>query len=83
MGNKSEPDALACHVEKRASFMSNSDQSAAQMWEADSVVSILAKMDPEKLPPHERQAVGSCQAQAVEKWLAAYIEFRESGAQLV
>ncbi len=66
--------------------MSNSQQErepATRMWEADSVVSILAKMDPEKLPPHERQAVGLCQAEAVENWLAAYIEFRESGAKLV
>ncbi len=55
---------------------------AARLWEADSVVSILARMDPEKLPPHERQAVGSCQAEAVENWLAAYIESRESGAKL-
>lgn len=55
---------------------------ASRLWEADSVVSLLAKMDPENLPAHERQAVGSCQAKAVENWLAAYIEFRESGAQL-
>lgn len=65
--------------------MSNPEPAAikptARMWEADGVVSLLAKMDPEKLPAHERQAVGSCQAKAVEKWLAAYIEFRESGAK--
>lgn len=59
--------------------MASLDESAARMWEADSVVSLLGKMDPEKLPPHERQAVGACQAEAVEKWLAAYIELRESG----
>lgn len=58
-------------------------QPAERMWEADSVVSLLAKMDPEKLPPHERQAVGSCQAEAVENWLAAYIEFRELRSKLV
>jgi hypothetical protein len=61
----------------------HSVEPAERMWEADSVVSLLAKMDPEKLPPHERQAVGSCQAEAVENWLAAYIEFRELGAKLV
>jgi hypothetical protein len=49
---------------------------AARMWEAESIVALLAKMDPDQLPDHEGQAVGACQARAVEDWLAAYIESR-------
>ena len=43
------------------------------MWQADSVIALLGKLDVERLPPHEGRAVGEVQAKAVDEWLAAYI----------
>jgi hypothetical protein len=47
------------------------------MWQADSVIALLGKLDVERLPPHEGRAVGEVQAKAVDEWLAAYIDLRE------
>jgi hypothetical protein len=58
--------------------MPKAADSAERLWQADGLVTLLAKVDPEKLPPQERNAVGECQAQAVDEWLAAYIELRKT-----
>ena len=49
-----------------------------QIWEAEGVIAILGKLDPERLPPAESGAVGECQARAVESWLAAYLDLAEA-----
>lgn len=56
--------------------MALSDDRIVRMWEADNLIAILAKMDTDRLPPHEGRAVGECQAKAVEEWLEAYAELR-------
>jgi hypothetical protein len=50
------------------------------MWQADSLVTLLAKLDVEKLPAEEGQAVAACQAAAVEDWIAAYAALRDMDA---
>jgi hypothetical protein len=57
-----------------------SDREYARMriWEAEGVIAILGKMDPERLPAAEGRAVGECQACAVESWLAAYLDSAEA-----
>jgi hypothetical protein len=57
--------------------MDNSDTSAARLWQAESLVTLLGKMNVDKLPPHESRAVGECQAKAVEDWLSAYIDMQK------
>ena len=57
--------------------MGNSHETATRMWKADSLISLLGKLDPERMPPHEGRAIGEAQAQAVDDWLAAYIDLRE------
>ena len=58
--------------------MADGRETAARMWQADSVIALLGKLDLERLPPHEGRAVGEVQAKAVDDWLAAYIDLRES-----
>ena len=57
--------------------MAGAKEIAARMWQADSVIALLGKLDVERLPPHEGRAVGEVQARAVDEWLAAYIDLRE------
>ena len=57
--------------------MAGAKEIAARMWQADSVIALLGKLDVERLPPHEGRAVGEVQAKAVDEWLAAYIDLRE------
>jgi hypothetical protein len=57
--------------------MAGAGEIAARMWQADSVIALLGKLDVERLPPHESRAVGEVQAKAVDDWLAAYIDLRE------
>ena len=54
--------------------------SAARMWQADDIITLLGRLDLERLPPAERRAVGEVQAKAVDEWLAAYIAVREEDA---
>lgn len=56
--------------------MADRKEPAMRMWEADSIIELLAKLDVEKLPTAESRAVGECQAKAVEDWLSAYAESR-------
>ena len=51
-----------------------------RIWEAEGVIAILGKMDPERLPPAESRALGECQARAVESWLAAYLDLSDAEA---
>jgi hypothetical protein len=51
-----------------------------RMWEADSIITLLSKLDVEKLPTHESRAVSECQAAAMEKWLSAYAD-EQSGTK--
>jgi hypothetical protein len=60
--------------------MAGARETAARMWQADSVIALLGKLDIERLPPHEGRAVGEVQAKAVDDWLAAYIDLREGEA---
>jgi hypothetical protein len=39
---------------------------------ADSIVTLLARLDVSALPWEERLAVGACQARAIDEWLDAY-----------
>lgn len=39
---------------------------------ADSVITLLGKLDASAFPWDERIAVGACQAKAIEAWLEAY-----------
>ena len=57
--------------------MAGARELAARMWQADSVIALLGKLDVERLPPDEGRAVGEVQAKAVNDWLAAYIDLRE------
>lgn len=57
--------------------MSGAEYSRRRIWEAESVIAILGKMDPDRLPLAEGRAVGECQARAVESWLAAYLDLSE------
>jgi hypothetical protein len=57
--------------------MASARETAARMWQADSVIALLGKLDLERLPPSEGRAVGEVQAKAVDDWLAAYIDLRE------
>lgn len=54
--------------------MTAAEYSRMRIWEAESVIAILGKLDPDRLPPGEGRAVGECQARAVESWLAAYLD---------
>jgi hypothetical protein len=54
--------------------MSEQEYARRRIWEAEGVIAILGKMDPENMPPAEGRAVGECQARAVESWLAAYLD---------
>jgi hypothetical protein len=56
--------------------MAKTEDSLARMWKADGIIVLLGKLDVERMPLHEGQAVGSCQAQAVDEWLSAYAEMR-------
>ncbi len=56
------------------------EDSVARMWRADSLIALLGKLNVDKLPPHERRAVGECQAKAVDEWLAAYVDLRKRGS---
>jgi hypothetical protein len=60
--------------------MAISKDPAARMWQADDIIALLGKLDLERLPTHERRAVGEVQAKAVDEWLAAYIAVREEEA---
>lgn len=55
-------------------------ETAQRMWEADSLITLLGKLDADKLPAREGRAVGECQARAVEEWLAAYVDLRVNAA---
>ncbi len=57
--------------------MADCSDTATRMWQADSVISLLGKLDLERLPPDEIRAVGEVQAKAVDDWLAAYVDLRE------
>ena len=56
------------------------DESAERMWHADSLISLLGRMDADRLPIDESLAVGAAQAAAVEEWLAAYADRRASAS---
>ena len=56
--------------------MADSEDTATRMWQADSVIALLGKLDVERLPFDESRAVGEVQAKAVDDWLAAYIDLR-------
>ena len=56
--------------------MAKTEDSQARMWKADSIIALLGKLDVERLPLQEGQAVGACQARAVDEWLSAYAEMR-------
>ena len=56
--------------------MRQNESIADRLWRAESLVDLLGKMDPDKLPPDEGRAVGECQAKAVEEWLSAYVDLR-------
>jgi hypothetical protein len=58
--------------------MSEQEYARRRIWEAEGVIAILGKMDPENLPPGESRAVGECQARAVESWLSAYLDLAEA-----
>ena len=60
--------------------MAVSKASAARMCQADDVIVLLGKLDPERLPLEERRAVGEVQAKAMDQWLDAYIALREEDA---
>jgi hypothetical protein len=56
--------------------MAKTEDNLARMWKADSIIALLGKLDVDRLPLHESQAVGICQARAVDEWLAAYADLR-------
>jgi hypothetical protein len=58
--------------------MSEREYARRRIWEAEGVIAILGKMNPESLPPAESRAVGECQARAVESWLAAYLDLADT-----
>ena len=58
--------------------MSEREYARRRIWEAEGVIAILGRMDPESLPPAESRAVGECQARAVESWLAAYLDLADA-----
>jgi hypothetical protein len=60
--------------------MRPNDGLAERLWRAESVVDILGKMDPERLPPEEGRALGECQAKAMDEWLSAYIDLKSQSS---
>ena len=58
--------------------MNDRKEPATKMWEADSIIELLAKLDLERLPTEESRAVSECQAKAVEDWISAYAESQTS-----
>lgn len=60
--------------------MVKSKRHTTRLWEADSIIELLGKLDVEKLPPEEGRAVGECQAKAVEDWIAAYADLKQERA---
>ena len=49
---------------------------------ADSVIALLGGLDIERFPTDERIAVASLQVEAIEEWLAAYLENTAEGARM-
>lgn len=45
-----------------------------RMTHADSVITLLARLDVEHFPPDERMSVATVQVEAIEEWLAAYLD---------
>ena len=41
---------------------------------ADSVITLLGRLNVERFPPEERMAVARLQVEAIDEWLAAYLE---------
>ena len=41
---------------------------------ADSVITLLGRLNVEPFPPEERMAVAQLQVEAIEEWLAAYLD---------
>ncbi len=47
-----------------------------RMTAADSLITLLGHLDVEKFPSEERMAVAIVQIEAIDEWLAAYLEMR-------
>jgi len=60
--------------------MTRRENASVRMWQAESVVMLLAKLDIEKLPADEARAVADCHAKAVDDWIAAYADLRDLDA---
>ncbi len=58
--------------------MGRQDKTDERLWKAESLIALLGKMNLDKLPPHESQAVGECQAKAMDDWIAAYMDLSET-----
>ena len=41
---------------------------------ADSVITLLGRLNVERFPPEERMAVARLQVEAIDDWLAAYLD---------
>lgn len=52
-----------------------------RLWKAESLIALLGKMNLDRLPAHESQAVGECQAKAMDDWIAAYADRNEAGGR--
>ena len=79
LGTRSSSDTFAAQSVQVAA-MSQREDASVRMWQADSVVTLLAKLDVETLPAEEGQAVADCQASSVDAWIAAYATLRDMGA---
>jgi len=47
-----------------------------RMTAADSLITLLGHLDVEKFPSEEQMAVAIAQIEAIDEWLAAYLEMR-------
>ncbi len=45
-----------------------------RLTRADSVITLLGRLNVERFPPVERMAVARLQVEAIDDWLAAYLE---------
>jgi len=48
---------------------------------ADSMIALLGRLNTDRFPPEERMAVATTQVEAIDEWLAAYLEIKESACR--
>jgi hypothetical protein len=53
-------------------------QTIDKLTAADSVLSLLNALRSERLPPAERMAIARAQIEAVEEWLAAFLDVKST-----